>query len=336
MTKKKRLAFIISTVILVLLIIGASAFVYACEVTKKNSIGLDKALNIAMIDAGVTEENAVVTKAKMDYEKGIFVYDIEFNANGTDEYDYSIKASDGTILKRDLDADYEDDAVVTEAETQKAEGQISSSVNTTALTQIQQTSTASTTQKPSENTTEASSSVKQTTQKTTALQTTEKSSSNITLEAAKAIAFNDSGVSKNDASIISAHKETDDGISYYDIEFKASSYKYEYEIDLNGKIISYDKEKIIAKQTTKKTTTAVTASSNSSKYIGVDKAKQVALNNAGLSSDSVTFKKAKLEKDDGVYQYEIEFITSTTEYEYDIDAVSGKIISHSSEPLDDD
>ena len=74
---------------------------------------------------------------------------------------------------------------------------------------------------------------------------------------------------------------------------------------------------------------------NTAKYIGVDKAKQIALSHAGLSAGKVRFTKAKFERDDGISQYEIEFETSTTEYEYEIDAVSGKIISRSSEPLDD-
>ncbi|MDD6933236.1 MAG: PepSY domain-containing protein, partial [Eubacteriales bacterium] len=40
----------------------------------------------------------------------------------------------------------------------------------------------------------------------------------------------------------------------------------------------------------------------------------------------VTFTKAKLEKDDGVRKYEIEFRKGGTEYEYEIDAATGAIL----------
>lgn len=309
MTRKKKLAIIISTVIIVIAIIGVSVFSYASEVTKKNSIGIDKALNIAMIDAGVHEEDVVVTKAEMDFDKGVFVYDIEFDANGIDEYEYSIKASDGTILFKDHELDDDEEVVATKAKEQTTQAQSTTVQNTTTTKAQPQSTTAS-----------------------TASETT-KASSSISLDDAKAIAFKHSGVSKNDAVITSAHKDTDDGITYYEIEFETSSYEYEYEIDLNGKIISYDRDKLSTKHTTTKATT--TASSSNAKYIGVDRAKEIALGNAGLSAKSVVFTKAKYERDDGVSQYEIEFKTSTTEYEYEINAVTGKIISRSSEPIDD-
>lgn len=66
--------------------------------------------------------------------------------------------------------------------------------------------------------------------------------------------------------------------------------------------------------------------------ISVDRAKQIALSHAGVSGAS--FKKVKLDKDDGVRVYEIEFKVGNVEYDYDIDASSGAIISSSSE-IDD-
>lgn len=307
MTRKKKLAIIISTVIIVIAIIGVSVSSYASEVAKKNSIGIDKALNIAMIDAGVHEEDVVVTKAKMDFDKGVFVYDIEFDANGIDEYEYSIKASDGTILFKDHELDDDEEVVSTKAKEQTTQAPSTTVQNTTTTKAQPQSTTTSTASTASETT---------------------KASSSISLDDAKAIAFKHSGVSKNDAVITSAHKDMDDGITYYEIEFKTSSYEYEYEIDLNGTIISYDRDKLSTKHTT-------TDSSSNAKYIGVDRAKEIALSNAGLSAKSVVFTKAKYERDDGVSQYEIEFETSTTEYEYEINAITGKIISRSSEPIDD-
>lgn len=73
-----------------------------------------------------------------------------------------------------------------------------------------------------------------------------------------------------------------------------------------------------------------------SSYIGVDKAKSIALKHAGLSASSVTFTKAKLDREDGIRIYEIEFYSRTQEYEYEIKATNGKILDFDVEALDDD
>lgn len=87
------------------------------------------------------------------------------------------------------------------------------------------------------------------------------------------------------------------------------------------------------------TPTGNTSSSSSapvSNYIGVDKAKSIALKHAGLSASSVTFTKAKLDREDGIRVYEIEFYSRTQEYEYEIKATDGKILDFDVEALDDD
>lgn len=66
--------------------------------------------------------------------------------------------------------------------------------------------------------------------------------------------------------------------------------------------------------------------------ISADRAKQIALSHAGISGASFT--KVELDTDDGVRVYEIEFKVGNVEYDYDIDATSGAILSSSSE-IDD-
>lgn len=82
--------------------------------------------------------------------------------------------------------------------------------------------------------------------------------------------------------------------------------------------------------------TSSSSSAPVSNYIGVDKAKSVALKHAGLSASSVTFTKAKLDREDGIRVYEIEFYSRTQEYEYEIKATDGKILDFDVEALDDD
>ena len=73
----------------------------------------------------------------------------------------------------------------------------------------------------------------------------------------------------------------------------------------------------------------------SGKYIGHDKAISVALNEAGLSESQVSGLQYEFDCDQGTLVYEVEFRSGGTEYEYDIDAISGKIVS-SEIDIDDD
>lgn len=76
------------------------------DVSDKAYIGAERAVEIALEHAGVSAENAAVFKTEFDYEKGVFVYDIEFYSDGY-EYDYDISAVDGTVVK--FDKELEDD-----------------------------------------------------------------------------------------------------------------------------------------------------------------------------------------------------------------------------------
>ena len=62
-------------------------------------------------------------------------------------------------------------------------------------------------------------------------------------------------------------------------------------------------------------------------FIGEDSAKEIALSDAGVNEADIRFEKVKLERDDGIWQYEIEFSYGRTEYDYDIKAADGTILS---------
>ncbi|MBQ9832458.1 MAG: PepSY domain-containing protein [Clostridia bacterium] len=61
-------------------------------------------------------------------------------------------------------------------------------------------------------------------------------------------------------------------------------------------------------------------------YIGVEAAKAAALADAGFEESEVTFKKTKIDEEDGAYVYEIDFCTENEKYEYEFDAVTGEIL----------
>ena len=65
----------------------------------------------------------------------------------------------------------------------------------------------------------------------------------------------------------------------------------------------------------------------SENLISKERAKEIALDHAGYEKSEVRFIKAKLDRDDGRYEYEIEFrAEGNLEYDYSINAVNGKIV----------
>lgn len=72
-------------------------------------------------------------------------------------------------------------------------------------------------------------------------------------------------------------------------------------------------------------------SASQSAYIGLEAAKQAALNHAGVSSSQATFLEAEYDYDDGRMVYEVEFHVNGTEYEYEIDAQTGEVVKYKTE-----
>ncbi len=66
----------------------------------------------------------------------------------------------------------------------------------------------------------------------------------------------------------------------------------------------------------------------SEEVIGEEAAKTAALKHADLKESEVTFLSVKLEKDDGRDVYDVEFYEGMKEYDYEIDAYSGEIVSY--------
>lgn len=62
-------------------------------------------------------------------------------------------------------------------------------------------------------------------------------------------------------------------------------------------------------------------------YIGVEAARQIALEHAGLNDSDAGSVHTKLELEDGIWQYDVEFRQDNMEYDYDIDAMTGEILS---------
>lgn len=64
-----------------------------------------------------------------------------------------------------------------------------------------------------------------------------------------------------------------------------------------------------------------------STFIGEAKAKEIALSHAGVASSAATFSQVRLDWENGRQVYDVEFWSGTTEYDYEIDAATGDVVS---------
>ena len=152
---------------------------------------------------------------------------------------------------------------------------------------------------------------------------------------AQMFAFADAGVDPTSAERVHTEFDYENGEFVYDIEFVAGGKEYEYRIKANdGAIISRSSELVDSQQNTGAitgNTDVQPQGSDDSNVITADEARAAALADAGLSESEVTFTKTQLDRDDGVQEYEVDFYTSDKEYDYEINATTGEIISRESE-----
>lgn len=100
-TRKRALTS--SAVAVAILALAGTGTAFATETVARNtSIGSGNAQNFAFADAGIDPTSATGIRTEFDFEQGQFIYEVEFLANGT-EYEYWIKASDGSIVKKEQD-----------------------------------------------------------------------------------------------------------------------------------------------------------------------------------------------------------------------------------------
>lgn len=76
------------------------------------------------------------------------------------------------------------------------------------------------------------------------------------------------------------------------------------------------------------TTTPTTSTPSTGSYIGEAKAKEIALNHAGVSASNASFLFVEADYDNGRKVYEVEFYSGNKEYDYEIDASTGSIVSY--------
>lgn len=158
------------------------------------------------------------------------------------------------------------------------------------------------------------------------------------------------GVTASDAKRIHVEFDSDDGLMIYEIEFETTDLEYDYDINARtGDVIRHEfealKEKLNELQkevedaripsssqadtsspTESGTKTPTPSVSGSDSYISESVAFSAALSHAGVSANDIREKEVKLDKDDGKVVYEIEWKSGRTEYDYEVDAITGQIL----------
>ncbi len=310
-------------------------------------ISADEAEDIALRDAGLSAGEVTIVKSETDIDDGVKKYDVEF-ISGENKYEYEIDANTSEILQRQLELEYElmtsklnqldkpgltnptsapislDDAKAIAL----ADAGLTDAVFTKAKLDYDDNQDvydiefySGTTEYEYEISVYGGSILKRDIEFTDSKVAVQ--GQDIGLEAAKEAAVKDAGLAYGDVSFTKAEKDTDDGISVYEIEFRFDDIEYDYEINAStGKIIKKENKAI------------KTSNADAPRFddkITLESAKDIALKDVGVKAADATFTKAKLDRDDGKDVYDIEFYTSDREYEYEIDAVSGNIIKRESE-----
>lgn len=154
----------------------------------------------------------------------------------------------------------------------------------------------------------------------------------ITLEEAMDIALADAKTDRENAAFTQAKLDIDDAEKHYDIDFKVGGVEHEYEISLDGKILKHELDRedtddenpdVSRTEYRKETKTEVVG------YISVDDAKVAVLAYSNFDKDEVVLVEADFDDEDNdeAAHYDIELVIDNKEYEYKVDAKTGKVIS---------
>lgn len=160
----------------------------------------------------------------------------------------------------------------------------------------------------------------------------------ITLETAIEIALNHAGVARENARFTKTQLDGDDKVKNYEIEFVTDEKEYEYEIavsdgtvlkgrtELRIKTDAESKKNSADVSSSKADAAAQTTKAQKAGYISIDDAKAAALAHVGATADKAVFEDAEFDRDDSVPHYDIEFYYNNKEYDFEVDAETGKIL----------
>ncbi len=162
----------------------------------------------------------------------------------------------------------------------------------------------------------------------------------LTAQEAEAAALAHAGLTAAQVTNLYSHQDRDNGILEWDVEFRCGDYEFDYDIHAEtGEVLHWDKDyeplappistepPVTEPAEAPKPAPTEPPAAEQPKTLTAAEAKAIALAHAGLSADAVSRLRAEFDYDDGVPEWEVEFVSGGWEYEYDIHAESGAIRS---------
>lgn len=328
---KNKYILTIATVLIFGLTIALGSLYAKDRIERNDLLNESDAVKFAYVDAGISPKSAPSYEAKLLKEDGIYVYKVVISSDDT-KYKYTIAANNGEVISSES-------ARIVQNKKNGTSSSDTTSVEENAANNS--SNKANTLEKTGKNVISNAKSKDKPNNKATDNQTTGSKLVNDVAETDKPV----QGKSdvKNVADNTNANnnmddkkpdkKNSNDNIDGKKASGKKASGKNKRKknaVDNNRHHTSKDNE---TNNTSSGKTSTVSEVAASRHYISMDMAKSITLKDAGLRPSFVTFEKALLKKDDGKVMYEIEFFTSTYEYEYEVDAYTGAILSKDVDPL---
>ncbi len=311
--------------ILVLAAVGTGLALAVQAGERKPLMDRNAATEYALKDAGLELSEITITKQKLDRESGNEHYEIEFYTDSY-AYEYEINASTGAVLGVDIKALFKTPVAAGEGAVQPGGRQTASDSQGNPESSQPAVNDRQNDQQPAQEGQE-----NQPQQPAQGGQEP-RQSSDISLDKAKEIALKDASLtSAEGVTFTKAKQDLEDGIRVYDLEFIVSNVKYEYEIDAATGTVTDKSLEILENGDVLPEESLVATPLRNQDDIGFDRAKEIAVTNAGIQLADATFTKAEQDYDDGVSVYELEFYTAEAEYEYEINAATGEILDSQAE-----
>lgn len=154
---------------------------------------------------------------------------------------------------------------------------------------------------------------------------------------AEEIAFADAAVTADEVGRLKTEAERENGEPVYEVSFAVDGIEYEYLIrEADGLILEWEidgrdigeaaAEESLKDKTGEPEGAGTESDQDANTLIGLEKAKEIALSDAGSEAKDVSFSKLKFENDSRSVVYEVEFYQGKAEFEYTIDAYTGAVL----------
>ena len=279
------------------------------ETDRKTSISMKQANELAYQDAGVKEDELTNLHTHLEEGKNGEEYITTFTTDNK-AYQYRISASSGSILEKNVNpvSTGTDDKTSATPEATTAPKATLVPEATPTKAPAKPASTSAPTKAPTSPT------------------------GDITQDQALEIAKKDAGVTDSKIFNLAVKLDYDNGIKVYEIEFDTAEMEYEYDIAVSdGRIVDKKSEMQDNVNTAKPTKTP----SSQTGDITQDQALEIAKKDAGVTDSKIFNLEVKLDYDNGIRVYEIEFDTAEMEYEYEISTSDGSILKKEYDGCDD-